>query len=148
LLNALDGVLCPRGVIIFLTTNHIDRLDAALMRPGRIDKLVHIPTLSVQQAGHMWHLSRPGTPLPSSATLEALAKRGVSPAALSEVLFNYRNESVAAALKAVKNVIVTLYRDYCQLITVCPSGELQTFQGTVESWLLVGMRRGLTFDCA
>lgn len=104
LLNALDGVLCPRGVIIFLTTNHLDRLDPALMRPGRIDKLVHIPTLSVQQAGHMWQLSRPGTPLPSSATLEALAKRGVSPAALSEVLFNYRNESVAAVLKAVKTL--------------------------------------------
>ncbi|EFC49397.1 predicted protein, partial [Naegleria gruberi] len=39
LLNALDGVASfsqfPR--IIFMTTNHIDRLDPALVRPGRID---------------------------------------------------------------------------------------------------------------
>lgn len=30
LLNALDGVLNPRGAIVFLTTNHLDRLDHAL----------------------------------------------------------------------------------------------------------------------
>lgn len=40
LLNALDGVATSDGRIMFVTTNHIDRLDPALIRPGRID--VHI----------------------------------------------------------------------------------------------------------
>lgn len=37
LLNALDGVSDPSGTIIFLTTNHKDRLDPALIRQGRCD---------------------------------------------------------------------------------------------------------------
>lgn len=37
LLNTLDGFQAPSGVIFFLTTNHVDKLDAALLRPGRVD---------------------------------------------------------------------------------------------------------------
>lgn len=38
LLNAIDGVASREGRILFITSNHPDKLDAALMRPGRIDK--------------------------------------------------------------------------------------------------------------
>lgn len=37
LLNVMDGVLSPEGVMIFLTTNHKEKLDKALLRAGRID---------------------------------------------------------------------------------------------------------------
>ncbi|XP_052269172.1 mitochondrial chaperone BCS1-like isoform X2 [Dreissena polymorpha] len=37
LLNALDGVASAEARIIFMTTNYVDRLDPALIRPGRID---------------------------------------------------------------------------------------------------------------
>ena len=37
LLNALDGVASAEERIIFLTTNHVENLDAALIRPGRVD---------------------------------------------------------------------------------------------------------------
>lgn len=37
LLNVLDGVLTPSGRIYVMTTNHPDRLDPALIRPGRAD---------------------------------------------------------------------------------------------------------------
>ena len=36
-LNVLDGVLYKHGCIIFLTTNHPEKLDHALLRVGRID---------------------------------------------------------------------------------------------------------------
>ena len=43
LLNALDGVAarCSKGRILFLTTNYIERLDRALIRPGRVDIRQH-----------------------------------------------------------------------------------------------------------
>lgn len=37
LLNALDGVASSEERILFMTTNHLNRLDPALIRPGRID---------------------------------------------------------------------------------------------------------------
>jgi len=37
LLNALDGVVSADGTVIFMTTNHIDKLDPVLVRSGRVD---------------------------------------------------------------------------------------------------------------
>jgi chaperone BCS1 len=37
MLNALDGVFTPHGLITVMTTNEKDRLDPALVRAGRID---------------------------------------------------------------------------------------------------------------
>jgi hypothetical protein len=41
LLNALDGVNQFNG-LIFITTNHIENLDPALIRPGRVDRQINI----------------------------------------------------------------------------------------------------------
>lgn len=54
LLNALDGVAAGEERIAFLTTNHIDRLDEALIRPGRVDMTVRIGEATRHQAGEMW----------------------------------------------------------------------------------------------
>jgi chaperone BCS1 len=54
LLNALDGVAAGEERIAFLTTNHIERLDEALIRPGRVDMTVRIGEASRYQAGKMW----------------------------------------------------------------------------------------------
>lgn len=40
-LNALDGVAAPDGRIMFMTTNYLEKIDPALLRPGRIDKKFH-----------------------------------------------------------------------------------------------------------
>lgn len=37
LLNAIDGVASHEGRILIMTTNHRERLDSALIRPGRVD---------------------------------------------------------------------------------------------------------------
>ena len=37
LLNAIDGVASQEGRIFIMTTNHIEKLDDALKRPGRCD---------------------------------------------------------------------------------------------------------------
>ncbi|PWW76775.1 hypothetical protein C7212DRAFT_363739 [Tuber magnatum] len=37
LLNVIDGVASPEGRVLILTSNHPKKLDAALIRPGRVD---------------------------------------------------------------------------------------------------------------
>ncbi|GAV27593.1 hypothetical protein PMKS-001061 [Pichia membranifaciens] len=54
LLNALDGVASAEEVITFMTTNHPDKLDPALLRPGRIDFKVLINNASDYQVEQMF----------------------------------------------------------------------------------------------
>ena len=48
LLNVLDGVVdCPNRIVV-LTTNHPEKLDPALIRPGRINKKVRLTPVDVE----------------------------------------------------------------------------------------------------
>ncbi|KAF1976644.1 P-loop containing nucleoside triphosphate hydrolase protein [Bimuria novae-zelandiae CBS 107.79] len=42
LLNVLDGLASSQGRLLIMTTNHIERLDPALIRPGRVDMKVEL----------------------------------------------------------------------------------------------------------
>lgn len=50
MLNALDGITPLSGVIVIMTTNHPDRLDHALVRPGRMDRHVQLGLATAEQA--------------------------------------------------------------------------------------------------
>lgn len=49
LLNALDGVLARENIILVVTTNHKEVLDPALIRPGRIDRLIEFTNATAEQ---------------------------------------------------------------------------------------------------
>jgi len=57
-LNAISGISSANGILLVVTTNHLDKIDPALgqlddrgrpTRPGRIDHIVHMGVTSVQQ---------------------------------------------------------------------------------------------------
>lgn len=48
LLNLLDGTLEANGRILIITTNFPERIDKALIRPGRVDLIVHFKKCSIQ----------------------------------------------------------------------------------------------------
>ncbi|MCY2985698.1 MAG: AAA family ATPase [Planctomycetota bacterium] len=54
LLNAIDGVAAGEGRLLFATTNHIERLDPALIRPGRIDRKMFIGYATQEQAARLF----------------------------------------------------------------------------------------------
>lgn len=50
-LNCIDGMLAPQdGRILIMSTNHVDRLDPALIRPGRVDCRMEVGGLTRQAA--------------------------------------------------------------------------------------------------
>jgi hypothetical protein len=79
MLNALDGIWTPHGLITIMTTNDRDALDASLLRAGRIDVNAAFPLLDREQALRLAHYL--GLPDP-----EALADHydGASPSDLVE----------------------------------------------------------------
>lgn len=51
LLNCIDGVLAPQnGRVLVMSTNHPERLDPALIRPGRVDVRLEVPPLTREAA--------------------------------------------------------------------------------------------------
>ena len=54
LLNTLDGVASSEERIIFMTTNYLERLDPALMRPGRVDSVHRLGSATKSQAKRLF----------------------------------------------------------------------------------------------
>lgn len=59
LLNAIDGLTAREGRIMFITSNHPDGLDPALVRPGRVDRREHVGKLDRAEALAMFSAYRP-----------------------------------------------------------------------------------------
>ncbi len=108
LLNALDGVSSREGRVLFLTTNHPERLDPALVRPGRVDRKVELGYATSDQARRLFLWFYRDCGLSAAALARAADVFGsqvppgkVSMAAIQEHLLRYRRAPEAAAYEAV-----------------------------------------------
>ena len=72
LLNAIDGVTSTEGRVLFMTTNYVERLDGALIRPGRVDYSQFIGYCSQHQLAVMFSRFYPGE---NAARAELFAER-------------------------------------------------------------------------
>ena len=89
LLNALDGVVAAEERVIFMTTNHLAHLDPALLRPGRIDRILRFGLALPQQAVELFRNFYPDADAAMAAALGPLVREyyaaggaGISPAAI------------------------------------------------------------------
>jgi chaperone BCS1 len=62
LLNALDGVRSQEGRILIMTTNHREKLDPALLRPGRADVHIELNLASEKQMKGLFKKFFPNEP--------------------------------------------------------------------------------------
>jgi chaperone BCS1 len=89
LLNVIDGVLSPSGAVFVLTTNHKEKLDPALVRPGRVDMQFHITYATTGQKQQLYDRFFPGQQCPD----EYLEKQ-MSMAELQQALMERRMEQI------------------------------------------------------
>ncbi|PVH98633.1 mitochondrial chaperone BCS1 [Periconia macrospinosa] len=54
LLNVLDGIGSAEGRVLMMTTNHIEHLDPALIRPGRVDMKIEFPLADEDVIGRLF----------------------------------------------------------------------------------------------
>jgi mitochondrial chaperone BCS1 len=101
LLNALDGVAAQEHRVLIMTTNHIDRLDPALIRPGRVDVQQYFGLLDADQALSLFLRFFPGAATQAAAAARAVGESDISPAWMQNVLLANRGrpESAVATLR-------------------------------------------------
>lgn len=102
LLNALDGVAAQEGRIIFLTTNHRELLDPALIRPGRIDVDFKLDLASREQVATMLLRFHTDQKNAIEQLVAELPERALSPAQIQQVLLSHSEfDQVAHTLKQI-----------------------------------------------
>lgn len=84
LYNALDGVVTPHGLITIMTTNHVDRLDPALLRSGRADVMVELGLPGWTEVQNLWGIFFPDEE-PLGDEPEGFDDLGLSQASVSEI---------------------------------------------------------------
>ena len=88
LLNEIDGILAKDSeVMTVLTTNHLDRIIKAQLRPGRTDAIIHVDAPDAEAAERLVRLCA-GKLLRKEATLTALGIeiKGYIPAVIREIV--------------------------------------------------------------
>ncbi|KAK5070889.1 hypothetical protein LTR64_003863 [Lithohypha guttulata] len=108
LLQAIDGLLAPEGHLLFMTSNHPEVLDPALVRPGRIDVKIELEYASRTQLRDLFiNLYTPVRPerklfdllsVPQWADVfaEAVPADTFSPAQAQQYLLQHRTRPAAA----------------------------------------------------
>ena len=100
LLNVLDGVLETPGRILIMTSNYPERLDKALIRPGRVDLMINFKKASRMIIVEMYE-SFFDAEFPVSH-IENLPDEILSPAEVGAVLFRYFSDP-KGAIEALLN---------------------------------------------
>jgi len=107
LLNEMDGFGSSEGVLVMGATNRLDMIDKALLRPGRFDKILHVPLPNEEDRHDILKLHARKLPFPDEATranvLRQLARatHGYSGAQLENLLRE-------AAISSVRNNSVSV----------------------------------------
>ncbi|MGI0079229.1 MAG: CDC48 family AAA ATPase, partial [Nitrososphaerales archaeon] len=73
ILTELDGLEELRDVVIIGATNRPDMIDPALLRPGRFDKLLYVPTPSLEARKEILSIHLKGKPLKKDISISGLA---------------------------------------------------------------------------
>ena len=103
ILVEMDGFSDHAGVIVIAATNRPDVLDPALLRPGRFDRVVVVPTPDVRGRQAILKVHARGKPLEEDVAIATLARQtpGFSGADLANVL----NEAAILAARRNKTSI-------------------------------------------
>jgi transitional endoplasmic reticulum ATPase len=102
-LAELDGIEELKGILVLGATNRADMLDPAVLRPGRFDEVVEIPTPAEKDREAIFRVHLRNKPLEEGVDPSALAARteGFSGAEIASVCNR-------AALMAVRRAVTSL----------------------------------------
>jgi chaperone BCS1 len=109
-LNAIDGVASHEGRVLVMTTNHPEKLDIALIRPGRVDMKIEFGLATRHQMEEIFFRmywsddethdgSRSTTPTMERASMDEIVKGDVEPPVMVMGVHGLNKEEVRSMAK-------------------------------------------------
>ncbi len=150
LLTAMDGLEELKEVIIIAATNRPDMVDPALLRPGRLDRLIYIQPPDEEGRKKIFEVHLRGKPIGADVDVEELAKRtdgyvGADiEAIVKEAVMSALREFITSGIseehvkEAIKNIVVK--KEHFETAiksvrpTVTPEAKVE-FEGKAEEFV-------------
>jgi transitional endoplasmic reticulum ATPase len=120
LLTELDGVESLRDVVVIGATNRPDLIDPALLRPGRLERLVFAPPPDAEARALILAAAAKGVPLADDVDLPALGRRTERFSA-ADCAALIREAALAAMRESMSATTVTAAHVEAALAVVRPS---------------------------
>ncbi|KAG5675818.1 hypothetical protein PVAND_005689 [Polypedilum vanderplanki] len=132
ILTELDGINVLKDVIIIAATNRPDLIDSALMRPGRLDRIVYVQLPDADTREEIFNIKLKNIPIAkdvdikklvektkgySGAEIEAVCKEAALKALedsfdIDEITMNYFDKALTIVTPRTSSELLELYRDY------------------------------------
>ncbi|XP_065131277.1 ATPase family gene 2 protein homolog A isoform X1 [Paramisgurnus dabryanus] len=119
LLTEMDGIEQLKDVTVLAATNRPDMIDKALMRPGRLDRIVYVPLPDAATRREIFTLQFRNMPIHSSVHLEDLVSRTERYSG-AEITAVCREAALGALQEDIGAEHVTIQHFYAALDTVKP----------------------------
>lgn len=112
LLNTLDGVATPHGLITVMTTNRFDVLDPALTRAGRMDLVENIDFPSLDTLAEMYkhfYEKTPNWEVLYSGRERDVSIEGLATAQISEIMIRHMTDPEGASKAIIAKLSEKVY---------------------------------------
>lgn len=116
LLNCLDGAFYKHGLITIITTNHIEKLDEALLRTGRIDIKIEISNPGYREISEYMSLFY-------NEPIEVIGDFDLKMSDVQELCLNHHNSS----LKAIRELYTKYDKGLSEHFKVQANGQIKTY---------------------
>ena len=148
LLTELDGLEVLTNVIIIGATNRPDIIDAALLRPGRFDRLLYVPPPSKESRIQIFKIHTSKKPLADDVDIVSLANQtegytGADIAALAsaavmlalrEHIAKYKDPKQADLAKGELNIHMKHFEEAMKKIRPLSKQEIDTYRNISEQF--------------
>jgi transitional endoplasmic reticulum ATPase len=146
LLTELDGLEVLSNVIIIAATNRPDMIDAALLRPGRFDRLLYVPPPEKDSRIKIFKIHTSKKPLADDVKIERLAAQtegytGADIAALAsaavmlalrEHIEKYKDPKKAELAKTELKIHMKHFEEAMKKIRPLSKHEIETYRSIAE----------------
>lgn len=148
LLTELDGLEVLSDVIIIAATNRPDIIDAALLRPGRFDRLLYVPPPDKEARTQIFKIHTSKKPLADDVNIDTLAAQtegytgadiaGLASAAvmlaLRQHIEKYKDPIKAEEAKGELNINMKNFEDAMKKIRPLSKHEIETYKNIAEQF--------------
>jgi len=148
LLTELDGLEVLSDVIIIAATNRPDIIDAALLRPGRFDRLLYVPPPDKDARVQIFKIHTSKKPLAAGVSIDTLASQtegytgadiaGLASAAvmlaLRQHIEKYKDPKKAEEAKGELNINMKNFEEAMKKIRPLSKHEIDTYKSIAEQF--------------